>query len=65
MGDAETGTLGKVAASAVVIVLAIPGLVVEPGPLSEIAAIGILAAMWFGGEDPEEAIQGATGKGDE
>jgi len=34
-----------------VIVAAIPGFVVEPGPLSEVVAIGALAAIWFG--DPE------------
>ena len=52
--------LDKVAASAVVIVLAIPGLIIEPGPLSEITALGFLSAIWLGGKEPEEAVAEAA-----
>lgn len=36
----------KVLLSVVVIVLMIPGLVVEPGPLSEIAGLAALGGIW-------------------
>lgn len=36
----------KVALSVVVVLLAIPGLVIEPGPLSEIVALGALGSIW-------------------
>lgn len=49
------GLLGKIVISAVVVVAAIPGLVVEPGPFSEMAALGVLAAVWLGDESPSEA----------
>lgn len=38
--------LVKVVLSAVVVIFALPGLVVEPGPLSEIAALGALGTIW-------------------
>lgn len=44
-GD-ERGVLGKLVLSAIVVILALPGLIIEPGPLSEIAALGVLAAIW-------------------
>lgn len=37
---------GKLTLTAGVVVVAIPGLIVEPGPLSEIAALGALATIW-------------------
>jgi len=47
--------LVKIGLSAVVILLAIPGLVIEPGPLSEIVALGALGSIWgfdlTGGDD--------------
>jgi hypothetical protein len=51
---------GKLAVTAVVVVMAIPGLVIEPGPLSEIAALGILAAVWLGDKSAEEAVTEAA-----
>jgi hypothetical protein len=38
--------LVKLGLSAVVVVLALPGLVIEPGPLSEIVALGALGSIW-------------------
>lgn len=42
-------------------IAAIPGLIVEPGPLSELTALGIIVAMWSGDKSPEEAVQEAAG----
>lgn len=39
-------TASKVFLTGVVAVFAIPGLIVEPGPFSEIVAAGLLAAIW-------------------
>lgn len=39
-------TATKLFLTAVVGVFAIPGLVVEPGPFSELTAAGLLAAIW-------------------
>lgn len=41
-----SGTITKVVLSAVVIVMALPGLVIEPGPISEIVALGALGTIW-------------------
>lgn len=45
----------KVALSAVVVMFAIPGLVIEPGPISEIMALAALGSIWgfdlTGGDD--------------
>lgn len=57
----DDGLLGKLLISAVVIVAAIPGLIIEPGPLSEIAALGILAAVWTGEKSASEAAQEVAG----
>jgi len=43
---------GKLLLTVAVIVAAVPGLVIEPGPFSEVAALGALAVIWFG--DPSE-----------
>lgn len=32
--------------SAVVLIMAIPGLIIEPGPISEIVAVGALGVIW-------------------
>lgn len=32
--------------TAVVIILMVPGLIVEPGPISEVVGVGILASIW-------------------
>jgi hypothetical protein len=48
-------TLGKVVATLVVIVLAIPGLIIEPGPLSEIVAGGLILGIW-GFDDESEQV---------
>lgn len=53
MGD-DSSTLVQMGLSAIVIILAIPGLVIEPGPISEIIAIGALGTIWgfdLGGGD--------------
>lgn len=42
--DKGTGT--KIFLSVVVVVLMIPGLIIEPGPLSEIMGIGALGSIW-------------------
>lgn len=42
----DDNTLVQLLLTAVVIVLAIPGLIVEPGPLSELAALGALGVIW-------------------
>lgn len=39
-------TFEKVALSAVVIILMIPGLVIEPGPISEIVGLAALGSIW-------------------
>ena len=36
----------KVFLSVVVVVIAIPGLIIEPGPLSEVAAAVALGSIW-------------------
>ncbi|WP_436909942.1 hypothetical protein [Halosimplex marinum] len=48
------GLMGKIIVSVAVIVAAIPGLFVEPGPVSEVVALGVLAAIWLGDEDFSE-----------
>ena len=47
--------VGKVLLTVAVIATAIPGLIVEPGPLSEVVALGLLAVIWFG--DPSEVSE--------
>jgi len=51
----ENSIPGKVVLTVAVVVAAIPGLIVEPGPLSEIVALGLLATIWFG--DPSEVSE--------
>lgn len=49
MSDGDTderGTGAKLLLTAIIIVLMIPGLIVEPGPLSEIAGLAALGAVW-------------------
>ena len=36
----------KLALSAVVLIMSLPGLVIEPGPISEIVALGTLGVIW-------------------
>lgn len=36
----------KVSATVVILILAIPGLIIEPGPISEILALIMLDAIW-------------------
>lgn len=46
----DDGILGKVVMTALVVVFMVPGLVLEPGPISEIVGIGAIATIWgFGG----------------
>lgn len=42
----DDGALVKLALSAIVIIMAIPGLIIEPGPISEIVALGALGTIW-------------------
>lgn len=46
MSNDDGGTLGKVIMSAVIIVMMVPGLVVEPGPISEVVGVGALGVVW-------------------
>ncbi|WP_158601401.1 hypothetical protein [Halosegnis longus] len=39
-------SLVKLALSGVVLMFAVPGLVIEPGPISEIVAVGALGTIW-------------------
>lgn len=52
----EDSIIGKVILTVAVIVAAIPGLVVEPGPISEVVALGVLAAIWLPGSDVTEEL---------
>jgi hypothetical protein len=40
------GLAGKSIASAIVLVLMVPGLIIEPGPLSEIIGFAALGSIW-------------------
>jgi hypothetical protein len=42
----DGSALVKLALSAIVIIMAIPGLIIEPGPISEIVALGALGTIW-------------------
>lgn len=42
----EDSTIVQVGLTAIVVVLMIPGLIVEPGPLSEIAGLGAIGVIW-------------------
>lgn len=57
----DSGFFTKLIATGVIVVLAIPGLIIEPGPISELVAIGLLTGIWLDGESPGEAVQEATG----
>lgn len=46
MADEDHGLPVKLLLSGIVITLMIPGLIFEPGPLSEIAGLGALGAIW-------------------
>lgn len=50
----DSGIIGKVILSVAVVVAAIPGLILEPGPLSEVVALGVLAAIWLGDDTASE-----------
>lgn len=56
----------KVVVTIAVVIAAIPGLILEPGPLSEITAVSILIGLWGGDKTPEEAAEevaeGAAGE---
>lgn len=39
-------TATKLFLTGVVAIFALPGLIVEPGPFSELTAAGLLAAIW-------------------
>ena len=36
----------KIGASVVILILMVPGLIVEPGPVSEVVGLGALGAVW-------------------
>lgn len=44
-GD-DNGLFSKILLSAVVVILMVPGLIIEPGPISEIVGLGALGAIW-------------------
>lgn len=47
MGEKATDSLAvNLALTLIIVVLAVPGLVIEPGPFSEIVAGGLFAAVW-------------------
>jgi len=46
MADGEDSVIVQLGLSAVVIVVAIPGLIIEPGPCSELAALAAIGAIW-------------------
>jgi len=46
MADDDPNLVIKLILSAVVVVLMIPGLIVEPGPVSEVLGLGALGAIW-------------------
>lgn len=45
--------LVKIGLTAILIIMALPGLVIEPGPLSEITAAVMIGSVW--GVDLEDA----------
>jgi len=57
--NSDSSIVTKVMLSVVVVVFAIPGLIIEPGPFSEIAAFGVLVTIWLPG-DEAQAVQEAT-----
>lgn len=52
----QNGIVGKLILTVAVVVAAIPGLIVEPGPLSEVAALAVLAAIWLPGSDVSDEL---------
>lgn len=55
---AASETAKKLALSVVVIIAAIPGLIIEPGPFSEIAAVGVLLAIWLPESEAADQLGG-------
>jgi hypothetical protein len=51
----EDGFLTKIVLTVIVLVLMVPGLIIEPGPVSEIVGIGAIAGIWgLDLSDPED-----------
>jgi len=46
MADEDQDPVVKIGLSVLIVLLMIPGLVFEPGPLSEIAGLAALGAVW-------------------
>jgi len=47
MGDGASDSIAvNLALTAAIVVMAIPGLIVEPGPFSELVAAGLIAGVW-------------------
>jgi hypothetical protein len=57
----DPGTGMKLVLTAIVVVLMVPGLIIEPGPFSEMAAVGLLMAIWFGDGDASDVQDAAEG----
>ena len=57
MSEEDRSAAAKWVLTVIIIIGAIPGLVIEPGPISEIAALSLLAAIWGFGEEADEAIE--------
>jgi len=46
MSDNNRSTTEKVALTGLIVVLMIPGLIIEPGPISEILGIAAIGTVW-------------------
>lgn len=46
MADDGPGPWVKGVLTLLVVVMAIPGLIIEPGPLSELVALGAIGTIW-------------------
>lgn len=46
MAESDHGTVTKAALTLGIVVLAIPGLFIEPGPISEAVAITAIFGLW-------------------
>lgn len=42
----DSGTASKILLTGIVIILMIPGLIIEPGPLSEVIGLGAILSIW-------------------
>jgi len=52
--DDDDGVLVKLLMTGIILVLMLPGLIIEPGPLSEIVGLGAIGAVWGLDLSPDE-----------